>query len=433
MGLLVLSIAVLTGGSLWALRRLHGQMAHDTATRSVLDRGHQILQQLAGQPIVKGGAGEDQNWSQFARQVQALHALESGLQYVSVIKDGVTVFHPQMSALDGSLALPDPASTGTVSVSRRLLSVGGETLPVVVLAQRFAGDGGKEHIVEVALKREAVEREEQAASSAIASMFRLSLLTVLLSFGICALLVVWMMRRETRREEQRREEEHLAFAGVLANGIVHDFRNPMSSLRLDAQMLAKEVDRGQACRGERLQELAGRMKNTTDRMDKVFQEFLYMSKPPSDQQERIDLAASVRSCLAMLAPRLEQRRLRVDLDIPDAGVAVYGYEAAVRRALMNVITNAEQFSPEGGSVTIRVARAGDEAVVDVADSGPGIPEAQQKRIFDMFVTTRPGGTGLGLFLAKAAVERCGGSINVSNRPEGGACFRIALPLAGGPA
>jgi signal transduction histidine kinase len=302
---------------------------------------------------------------------------------------------------------------------------------VVVLARRFAADDGKDHVVEVALKREAVGREEQAATQALASMFRLSLLTVVVSFGICIVLVVWMVRRETLREQQRRKEEHLAFAGVLANGIVHDFRNPMSSLRLDAQMLAKEAEKGSACRSERLQELSGRMRNTTDRMDKVFQEFLYLSKPPADAKERIELGACVRSCLALLAPRLEQARVRVDLQIPDGGAEVVAYESAVRRALMNVITNAKQFSPEGGKVTIRVTRSAPQAIVEVLDGGPGIPESQQKSIFDMFVTTRPGGTGLGLFLAKTAVERCGGTIRVSNRPEGGACFRIALPLAEG--
>jgi len=428
--LLVLAIAVLAGGGLWTLRRIHGQMAHATAAKSVLDRGRQILAQLVRQPIVKDEAREDHDWSQFSRQVQSLHALESGLQYVSVLKDGVTVWHEQLNALDGSGAPSNPVTAGDVEGVRRVLNVGGESVPVLVLTQRFAGDDGKDHVVEVALKRDAVGREERAAASAITSLYRLSLLTVGISFGVCVLLVVWMMHREVARERARRAEEHLAFAGVLANGIVHDFRNPMSSLRLDAQMLAKEVEKRPACRGERLQELAERMRNTTDRMDKVFQEFLYMSKPVAEMQERVDLGECVRSCLAMLAPRLEQARVKVDLDVPAQGVQVNAYEAAVRRALMNVITNAEQFSPQEGTVTIRVAAGGDVATVEVLDRGPGIPESQQKRIFDMFFTTRPGGTGLGLFLARTAVERCGGRIEVSNRSDGGACFRVVLPLAG---
>ena len=429
--LLVLVIAGLAGGSLWALRLVNGQIAHTTAARSLLDRSRQIMAQLASQPVVIGAINDDHDWQQFSRQVQSLHSVEDGLQYVSVIKDGVTVFHEQMTALDGSPLPPVPVNSGRVAVSRRVLSVGGEALPVVVLTQRFVGQDGKDRVVEVALKREAVGREEQTTAGAIASMFKLSLLTVAVSFGVCLVLVVWLMRREAGREKARRQEEHLTFAGVLANGIVHDFRNPMSSLRLDAQMLAKEVEKGAACRTGRLQELAERIRNTTDRMDKVFQEFLYMSKPPSARQERVELGACVRACLAILAPRLEQAGVKVDLHVSDQGVEVLGYESALRRALMNVITNAEQFSPEGGTVVIRIVDDGAQAVVDVMDSGPGIPESQQERIFDMFVTTRPDGTGLGLFLARTALERCGGSIHASNRPEGGAWFRIGLPLANG--
>jgi signal transduction histidine kinase len=252
---------------------------------------------------------------------------------------------------------------------------------------------------------------------------------VVVSFGICAALVVRLMQREARRERRRRREEHLAFAGVLADGIVHDFRNPMSSVRLDAQMLAKEAERQPAPATERVRELAGRIRHTVDRMDKVFQEFLYMSRPPSDERERVDLEACLRDCLAVLAPRFEQAGLKVETELATPGLAVLAYPAALQRALLNVLTNAEQFSPPGGAVRIRAAAAGDTAVLEVMDAGPGIPAADRERIFEMFYSTRPGGTGLGLFLAKTAIERCGGAIEATNGPAGGACFHIRLPLA----
>ena len=72
---------------------------------------------------------------------------------------------------------------------------------------------------------------------------------------------------------------------------------------------------------------------------------------------------------------------------------------------------------------------GKSAVIEVSDTGPGLPAGEEERMFEMFVTSRPEGTGLGLFLARAAVERCGGTLSGGNRPEGGACFRITLPLA----
>ncbi|HPS52788.1 MAG TPA: histidine kinase dimerization/phospho-acceptor domain-containing protein, partial [Phycisphaerae bacterium] len=85
----------------------------------------------------------------------------------------------------------------------------------------------------------------------------------------------------------------------------HDFRNPMSSLRLDAQMLEKEAGRGAEARADRMAALAGRMRHTLDRMEKVFQEFLALARPGETAPERLDLGACARECVEMLAPRFE--------------------------------------------------------------------------------------------------------------------------------
>jgi signal transduction histidine kinase len=428
--IMVVVIAALAGGSLWALRRVHGQIVHTRATRSALDQGTTIASWLASQPAVRSGTG-DAGWAELSRFVRALYAVERGLQYVSVSREGVVIFHEQTVALDGSPAAaepPSPAPPGTVRMTRKLLDVGNQTVPVVIFATQVAGEDGTPRLLEIALRKDIVEREESNAARAIASMFNVALATVVVSFALCAVLVVWMMRREHLRETQRRAEEHLAFAGVLANGIVHDFRNPMSSLGLDVQMLHKEAAKGAECRLERVADLASRVRTTVDRMDKVFREFLYMSKPASDEREAVDLVSAVRECVAIMAPRLEKAKVTARVDAPPEGVKVMAYPSSLQRALVNVITNAEQFSREGGVVALRVSGLGNQAVLEVTDEGLGIPAADLERIFEMFYSTRPGGTGLGLFLAKTAIERCGGTIRAFNRSEGGACFRIALPL-----
>lgn len=432
---LVLLVAVLAGSSLWMLRRLHRQVAHEDAARSVLAQGQVIAGYLSRDPAVTGAGGTAASWDAFSRQVRLLHKVQSGLQYVSVTEGDLTLFQEQTTALDGQPrgdAAPGAEADGAqVEMTRRLLTVGQGEVPVVVFSAKVpAGAGEPPRVVEVALRKATVEREEQAAARAIASMFRVSLATVVIAFAACVVLVAWLMHREVLREKLRREEEHLAFAGVMANGIVHDFRNPMSALRLDAQMAEKEAAKGAGCRPERLAELAGRMRGTLDRMDKVFQEFFYLSKPPSNQRERVKLGAVMREALATLTPRLEQARLRVVQQIDD-GVEVIGFASSLQRALLNVLANAEQFSRPGGEVRVGVARSGSHAVVEIIDDGPGIPEADRERIFEMFVTTRPGGTGLGLYLARTAVERCGGTIRVTGGPRGGSCFRITLPLAEG--
>lgn len=387
---------------------------------------------LAAQVPEASGEGDAAAWAAFSSLVKSMHAVQGGLQYVAVVRNGVTVFNPQTTGMDGATGEAASASGGGgVKVARRVIKLGDQAVPVVVFSMPLASTNGDSNVIEAALRVEAVGEVEKPVTTAIRSMLRLALATVGVSFALCAALVLWVLRREAVRERQRREEEHLAFSGVLANGIAHDFRNPMSSLRLDVQMLGKEAGKPDMNR-EKVRGLCERVRSTLDRMDKVFQEFLYLSRPASDSKERISLPEVVRECLRMLAPRFEHAGVSAVAEFAQEPVEVMAFPGALRRALVNVLTNAEQFSVRGGQVSVSVRRHDAEAVLDVCDSGPGVPKADRRRIFDMFVTTRPGGTGLGLFLARTAIERCGGTIAVVDRDGPGACFRIRMPLAVSP-
>ena len=429
---LVCVVALLAGTSLWLLSATHNQHAHATATRAVLDHGKLITARIADQPIVRSASPDNPGWKQFSRLVNGLHTLENGLQYVSVTMDGVTVFHEQMTAIDEELSTPSNNSPtnlpGQITLSRRILKVGKETVPVVVFNSIFRGDDGKPRTVEIALRKDAVGREEETAAKAIASMFKVSLVTTLISFTICVILVVWMMQREIKREKTRREQEHFIFAGVLANGIAHDFRNPMSSLQLDIQMIEKAISRGEKNTPERISQLAKRAVNTMNRMDKVFKEFMYLSKPVSDIPDRINLCNCIRESVEMLTAGYEQVGVRIEQKIEKENIEVFADQTSMRRAIVNILTNALQFSKKGDMVSISMTISGHNVLLDITDQGPGIAKSEHKRIFEMFVSSRPGGTGLGLFLAKTAVERTGGNIKVLDS-KSGTCFRITMPIA----
>ncbi len=430
--LLILLMALLTGGTLAVLWRMHNRTAHETAALSVVEKGRIIAENLARQPVVERGEAGGQSWSDFSRLIHAMNAAEDSLQFVSVTHGGVTVFQEHTIALDGQKTAPGSAPA-PVRIGRRVLNVGQQELPVVSFLIEAAGADGLSSLVEVGLRKEAVDREERAAAQAVRSMFALSLAVVVVSFSICWALVVWLLRREGRRESARRAEEHLAFSGVLANGIVHDFRNPMSSLRLDAQMLQKEAARGAECKLERVGQLADRIRNTLDRMEKVFQEFLFLSKPASEARERMNVAGFVRDAVEMLHSRFEHAGVRVRLEIPEPSPEVTGNAPALRRALINVLINAEQHSPRGGEIVVRAAVEKNEVWLEVADQGPGLAREARKNLFKMFNTTRPQGTGLGLFLARTAMENNGGRIVSLDPPGGGACFRLVFapaPLEG---
>ena len=426
-------IAALAAGGLFVLQRWHNQAAHQAAAQAVAERGQWLAMSLALRAAsaaeAAGTEGNAGAWREFSGLLRSLREVEGDLEFVSVRRGGVTLFQEHADESGASANEGDFHFAGPVAIGRQRLSAGDGQIPVVTFSVGMTNPQAESVSLELGMRRRAVEREEWPATSAIESMYRLSLATMVACFAVCLVLVVGVVRREERREKARRREEHLAFSGMLANGIVHDFRNPMSSLRLDAQMLEKESGRGAEVRTGRMAELAGRMRHTLDRMEKVFQEFLVLARPGEEPATRLDLGACAKECLEMLAPRFEAAGVGSELRVAEGGVFIRASLAAVKRALLNVLLNATQHAGHAGRVAVEVSRAGSRVRLDVCDTGPGIPREERERVFEMFYTTRPQGTGLGLFLARTAIEKNGGSLVVAEPEGAGARLCMEFPVA----
>jgi signal transduction histidine kinase len=136
------------------------------------------------------------------------------------------------------------------------------------------------------------------------------------------------------------------------------------------------------------------------------------------------------SSVAILA---EERGQHVTVDVADR-VTVAADRLVLREAITNIVDNAIKYSPKGSTIDVRVSAGGNRALVEVADQGPGIAPEHSERIFDRFFrvdegrSRRDGGAGLGLAIAKWAIEVHGGEISVGAGPRGGSIFRIALPI-----
>ncbi len=432
---LITAVAGLTGASLWYLRRMPDTQAHTAAARSVVLQGAQLVRFISGLDAVRGTNAVPARWRQLHLLVSALHAAQSGLQYVEISRDGVTQFHRQTEGLESPPSPPPPAPPGwpgmdparsPVRLTRQILETGDLAIPVMVFHQDVRLADGGTMSVEVALRRDTLGQQQQAATEAVDSMFRIALVTTASAFALCLGILVWAVHRDRRRELRRRQEEHLVFSGVLANGIVHDFRNPMSAVRLDAQMLEREVQRPEGPRAARLTELSGRISRTMARMDDVFKEFLYLAKPGGESREALDLRQATEECLETLAPRFEQAGVGVVRAWPETPLLALATATSLKRALINVLLNALQFSPAGAAVEVAASGHGSTVRLEVRDRGPGIPLRERQRVFEMFTTTRPGGTGLGLFLARTALTNSGGQIEALSREGGGTVIRMTL-------
>jgi signal transduction histidine kinase len=428
-GLLIL-IASMAAIVLWNMYDLHNRLAHRDAAMSVIKSGRLITSGLARYITETPEQDPLKNWPVFSRTAHALAASEDQLQYISVTRNEVTVFHEQMRPLQlpPKTAWEEQIAPAMVTPVRQLLQTGTGTVPVVVFSLPFDDHNGNEYQIHVGLRKDAIDREEQAVSKSIRSTFRLTLITIIISFSTVILVIIWMFFREEEQDRRRRSEEHLAYAGVMASGIVHDFRNPMSSLRLDVQMLQRQTAKGSACDLQRVSQLSQRILNITERMEKVFQEFLFLSHPGRSDPEPLQLKQILQECVAIAQPRLDAAGVKLHMEMPANEIIVTAHAEALRRALLNVIINAEQHAGENGQVLLRLLQHRKRTVILIANTGKSIPGKFRKKVFDLFYTTRPGGTGLGLFLARAALQRNGGTIELDQATGYATCFRIELPI-----
>ncbi|NCD32433.1 MAG: hypothetical protein EOL87_03335 [Spartobacteria bacterium] len=427
--MLMLSIAVIASTVLWQLHLLQNRLIHQEATRSVLESGQDIA---AGLALYLHDYPEEERgelWTHFSRLIDVMAMSENQLEYVDVSRKGITVYREHVVPLLGvQTNTSDQIRPDLVEPTRQLLQKGTNVLPVVLFSINYVAADGVKDTLTVALRKNAIIREEESATSVIRSLYRMTASTVLISFVTALLVIAWVITREERRSRVRRSQEHLSYAGMLASGIVHDFRNPMSSLRLDVQMLQRETERLAGCRMDRLHQLTGRICNIVERMENMFREVLFISRPENMARDRIVLNALIKDCVMMVTARFEHAHQQLDEELPGRDIVIEAHTDSLRRALMNLLINAEQHAGSEGRIGIFLRTSRHHAVLQITNSGNKIPAKMKRKVFDLFYTTRPGGTGLGLFLARAAIEHNGGRIRLCDHPPYATCFEVILPL-----
>lgn len=211
---------------------------------------------------------------------------------------------------------------------------------------------------------------------------------------------------------------------VMARGVAHELKNSLTPLRLAVRALECDPRAADAAR-EPLEVVSAE----AARLEELARSFAQFGHLPEGPTSEIDLVEQLDYLLRTHLPPGIEHRLRAPLDLP----RVQGHHDALARAFANLLLNAADAMAEtGGTVTVKLNTLQDAVEVRVLDTGPGLPTERPERIWEPDFTTKARGTGLGLALVRQTVQAHGGGIWARNRPEGGAEFRVVLPVDGHP-
>ncbi|MEH3148230.1 MAG: ATP-binding protein [Methylobacterium frigidaeris] len=241
---------------------------------------------------------------------------------------------------------------------------------------------------------------------------------------------------ERRRAEAERERlghelaqaARLAALGQFAASMAHEINQPLAAIRSYADNTAILIRRGRLDDAAENFSAIGRL---TDRIAGLTRQLKGFARRASGRREPVDLAAVIRGSLELVETRARAAGIRIALALPDAMPAVLGEEPRLEQVVVNLLQNAIDAvanQPAPG-VRLAVTEDGGRVALEVADTGPGIPEEERARVFDAFFTTKPEGLGLGLAISRGIVEESGGTLTVGAAPEGGALMRIELARA----
>ena len=219
-------------------------------------------------------------------------------------------------------------------------------------------------------------------------------------------------------------ERAAAWEGV-ARSLAHELRNPLTPLRMSLETLLAARASGHARFDQLFAESAPAMLEEVERLRRTIDAFARFARLPAAQLASLELTAWTAQALAVHTghPRLA---LRWE---PGSSLEVHGDRDQLSQLLHNLLKNAEEAMPGGGEVTVRTARDGGWALLEVADRGPGVPLPERAHILEPGVTSKAEGSGLGLAIAARIAQGHGGALEVDDGPGGGALFRLRLPLA----
>jgi len=218
----------------------------------------------------------------------------------------------------------------------------------------------------------------------------------------------------------------------LAAGLAHEIKNPLSTMAINLALMEEDLGKGRAdeltAREKRLEKRLRTLQREIGRLETIVEDFLRYARGGDINRAPQDLAQLVREALEFVEPEDSQLGIRHHAELPVGLPLVMLDAGAFRQALLNLFVNARQAMPTGGELIVRLRREGNYVELSVTDTGVGMKPEDLERCFDVYFSTKRGGTGLGLSTTRRIVDQHDGTITVISEVGRGTSFSILLPL-----
>lgn len=329
-------------------------------------------------------------------------------------------------ARKGKIRLNEPPKTGTIFLPRESNATKIRTHTTAIRLRKSIESGPSTLIGYV--------RASQSMEEIVEA--RNQLLLVLIIGGLLTLILIglggfWLAQKAIEPIEASFQKLKQFTADAS-----HELRSPLTAIKASVDVMRSHPERIHPKDGKKLAAISG----ATLQMSHTLEDLLFLARNDADtsvtsdrQFVQVSLNKILQNCFVLLEPLANEKKITFKAEL-EPEIDVLGDQAQLSRLFSNLLENALQYTPEGGSVSLKLSKQNRLAIVKVKDTGIGIPLEQIDRVFDRFWrankarSRREGGTGLGLAIAKTITQRHGGKISVESEVDVGSCFQVRLPI-----
>jgi PAS domain S-box-containing protein len=242
---------------------------------------------------------------------------------------------------------------------------------------------------------------------------------------IGALLTMRDAESVRKIEDEIELSRRLAAIGRLTSGVAHEVKNPINAVLVHLEVLREKLQAMDPESRRHMDVIAGEIQ----RLDRVVQTLVDFTRPVELRLSDLDLRRTVEEVALLASPDASRQGVSIQRELPPEPLAVKADTDLLKQALLNIVLNGVQAMPQGGTLTIRGRREGGSAVLEVQDQGSGIPADVQEKVFNLYFTTKPGGSGIGLAMTYRVMQLHNGAVEFESQDGRGATFRLRLPAA----